>query len=187
MNPASDIVSRARRLGAELWLQNGDNMIHYRHCPPEIIEQLRTHKDEIIGLLQAEIIHKAEAVAGLRAAQAASDPATAQTFTRLQLAEMALTALIPDEQERRKIRALAVNYAQGWKWSGSANYEHVLSGAILDQIESITGKIIVFTVNADGAFTAWYCKPMNPPPPPKTKAIKRNQAIQGNFFKENQK
>lgn len=186
MTSAKDILAHVRALGGEVTLKpNG--LIHYEHCSPEIVELLRANKPAIVALLQAEVIHKAEVVAGLRAAKATAEPDQAATFTRLQLAEQALSALIPDSQQRQKIRALALNYAQGWKWSGSANYEHVLSGAILDQIESITGKIIVFTVNADGAFTAWYCKPMDPPPPPKTKAIKPKQAIQDNFFKEKQK
>lgn len=185
MTHAQDIVSRVRAIGGELTLKpNG--MIHYERCSPEIVELLRAHKPEIVALLQAESVHRAEVLAGLHAAKAASEPDTAQTFTRLQLAEMALAALVPDIQEQQKIRGLAKNYAQGWKWSGSANYEHVLSGAILDQIESVIGRIICFTVNADNNFTSWYCKPMDPPPPPKSKPAsgKPKPAQQKHFFGE---
>jgi hypothetical protein len=101
------------------------------------MEFLRQHKPELIELLKAE---------------------AARTFSRLELAATSLRHLIPDEQQRRKIRALAEADARHWRFLGTDGYQHVLSNSIMDQVERITGKLICFRCNPDNDFIGWHVK-----------------------------
>ena len=82
-----------------------------------------------------------------------------KTYSRLELATDCLGKLIPDEQARRKIRALAEADAKGWRFAGTATYQHILAGTIMDQIEKTSGKLICFIGSLEpDRFGGWYTK-----------------------------
>ena len=133
MNIAIDILFRVKGFGAELILKPDGTGIKARNISVGLLDEVRQHKAEIMDMLKAN-----------------SDPPPApKTYSRLELANQVLSALIPDEQQRRKIRTLSESDARHWRFLGSTNYQHILAGNIIDEIERITGKLICFRCNSD--------------------------------------
>ncbi len=161
MSIAMDILSRVKAFGAELILKPDGTGIKARNISVGLLDEVRQHKQEIMELLKANstsgIAVSVPKVNNLKENRT-SDTILPQTYTRLELADAALRHLIPDEQQRRKIRALAEADARNWRFLGSANYQHILAGNILDAVEKATGKLICFRCNPDGDFIEWHIK-----------------------------
>ncbi len=162
---ASDILRDLVSSGHTIRLDG--NIIRVRPVlPPEKVELLRQHKSELIALLR-ENSKAGNAVTvtqlpntGQNANNVTTQPP--KTYSRLELATAALHHLIPDEQARRKIRALAESDARHWRFLGADGYEHILAGSILDAIEAQTKKLICFQCNADNRFSGWFTKEIKP-------------------------
>lgn len=165
MSIVMDILARVKASGAELILKPDGTGIKARNISVGLLDEVRQHKQEIMELLKANstsgIAVSVPKVNNLKENRT-SDTTLPQTYTRLELAEAALTHLIPDEQQRRKIRALAEADARHWRFLGSDGYQHVLADNIMDQGEKATGKLICFQCNADNQFTGWYTKEIKP-------------------------
>ena len=161
MSIAMDILSRVKAFGAELILKPDGTGIKARNISVGLLDEVRQHKQEIMELLKANstsgIAVSVPKVNNLKENRT-SDTILPQTYTRLELADAALRHLIPDEQQRRKIRALAEADARNWRFLGSAHYQHILAGNILDAVEKATGKLICFRCNPDGDFIEWHIK-----------------------------
>jgi|GEM_PF-4558657 len=173
MSIATDILTRVKASGAELILKSDGTGIKARNISVGLLDEVRQHKPEILELLKTNS-SSGNAVPLPKPPLALSPVAvlaTPKTFTRLELATDALAKLIPDEQQRRKIRALALADAKGWQFLGATGYQHVLSGSIMDAVEAATGKLICFTgCDTPDRFAGWFTTPMDPPEPvpPKT-------------------
>ena len=163
---ASDILKDLQSTGHTVRLDG--NTIRVRPAlPPEKVELLRQHKPEIIELLKSNFGSGNAVTVTIPPVTIPktpiSSPAPTKTYTRLELATDCLGKLIPDEQARRKIRALAEADARGWRFLGTAGYQHILAGNILDAVEQATGKLICFTgCDAPDRFLGWFCKEIKP-------------------------
>lgn len=165
MTTVQDILLELQESGHTVRL-DGDTVRIRPPLPPERREFLRQHKAELVSLLRANSTAGTTVLVSKPAKpqQNENNDTTVppKTFTRLELATAALTHLVPDEQQRRKIRALAEADAKGWRFLGSEAFQHVLSGSIMDQVEAQTKKLICFQCNADNQFTGWHVKEIKP-------------------------
>jgi lambda repressor-like predicted transcriptional regulator len=115
---------------------------------PERVEYLRVHKADILACLNEASKQDASESVG-----------ESKTYTRLELAWEALAKLIPDAQAQRRIRAIAEADARNWRFLGTAGYQHILAGNIMDQIEKATGKLICFKGTDDvDKFAGWFVR-----------------------------
>jgi hypothetical protein len=147
MSIAYDILTRVKASGAELILKPDGTGIKARNISVGLLDEVRQHKPEILELLKANSNDSNAVTVPLK------------TFTRLELANAALAALIPDEQQRRRIRGIAEADARGWRFLGTEGYQHVLSGNIMDAVEAATGKLICFTgCDTPDRFLGWFTK-----------------------------
>ena len=154
MSIATDILTRVKASGAELILKPDGTGIKARNISVSLLDEVRQHKPEILELLKANP----------NGGHAVTVPL--KTFTRLELANAALVALVPDEQQRRRIRAIAEADAKGWRFAGTATYQHVLAGNIMDQVEQATGQIICFIgCTVPDQFAGWFTVPIETPEP----------------------
>ncbi len=171
MTVPHDILARVKASGAQLILKPDGTGIKARNISVGLLDEVRQHKQEIIELLKANSIGGiAVPVSKFTKPQQyansdtdTTDTVPAKTYSRLELANAALTHLIPDVQARRKIRALAEADARGWRFLGADGYQHVLAGSIMDQVERATGNLICF-VGSDESdrFGGWFCKEIKP-------------------------
>ena len=146
----SDVIAKLRDQGVSLTADGGNlRWSAPKDWPtPERVEYLRVHKAEILA-------HLNEA-SKQDASESVGEP---KTYSRLELSCDALAKLIPDAQAQRRIRALAEADARNWRFLGSAGYQHILAGNIMDQIEKATAKLICFkgTENVD-KFAGWFVR-----------------------------
>lgn len=109
---------------------------------------LRTHKAKIMAYL-ADIPEPDKSI-NRPAGELAG-------FSELELAMNILSQLIPNEQNRRRIKSLAEAEARNWLFLGDDNYQHILAGDIVDAVEKVIGKTIGFEdLNEAGQFTRWH-------------------------------
>ncbi|MDA8377649.1 MAG: hypothetical protein M0Z50_11465 [Planctomycetia bacterium] len=160
MTTAADILIRVRQQGAEIWLKENGN-IGYRNCSPDLVEQLRRYKPDIVRLLR---IHAdCEGTAANSQHDPGSTPVMPKTFSRLELAQDALARLIPDQKVRRRIMAMAQADARKWRFLGVETYQHVLAGNVMDQVEAATGKLICFRgAHEQNRFNGWFTREVTP-------------------------
>ena len=160
----SDVIAKLRDQGVSLTADGGNlRWSAPKDWPtPERVEYLRVHKAEILAHLnkasKQDIVELSRSD-DVKKRDISSLVAEPKTFTRLELACEALAKLIPDAQAQRRIKALAEADARNWRFLGTAGYQHILAGNIMDQIEKATGKLICFIGTGDvDKFAGWFVR-----------------------------